>query len=168
MEAKDKALKIAMGAVAILAVAMFLYYWIIWRGRTTVNDVSVSEKLENTVEPASEFAGVYSASEIFEGNGRRLNFFAVSKHDGVYQGSAKLSQVAASESGEEFVPCQTVKVGEPDFFLKCQSAELGLISFSGEWSKASGAIQASGKLLWSKDGQVVAEKNITLSHTPGG
>lgn len=170
MDAKDKALKIALGTVTVLAVAMFAYYWFAWRNRTTAFDVNVNERVEATREEKSEFAGIYSTADLVEGQGRRLNFFSVSgKDDGSgYFGSAKLTQVASTEAAEEFLQCGQVKIAEPDFFIRCDSAELGQISFVGEWRRGTGPLLVTGKLLWSKNGEVVTEKNTTLSHSPGG
>lgn len=170
MDAKEKAMKIALGTVAVLAVAMFAYYWFAWRNRTTQNDVNVNERVEASAEEKSEVAGVYSAADTVEGLERRLNFFSVAKKDdgSGYFGSAKLSRIAASDGAEEFLNCHEVKIAEPDFFIKCSSPELGQISFVGEWKKVSGVVQVSGKLLWAKDGNVVTEKSTTLNYSPGG
>ncbi|MGZ3705325.1 MAG: hypothetical protein ACXWP1_05030, partial [Bdellovibrionota bacterium] len=57
-------------------------------------------------------------------------------------------------------------VTEKDFFVKCSDPDLGQISFVGDVQKgAGGAIQASGKFLWSKDGTEIANKATTLSRT---
>jgi hypothetical protein len=167
MDAKDKALKIAVGAVVALALAMFLYYWFAWRNRTTVHDLNLQEKVESAPEEKDAFAGMYSAVDPIEGMERRLNFFTVSKKDdgsGGYFGSAKVDRVASTEAAEEYIKCPEVNIAEKDFFLKCFSPELGQLSFVGEWDKSSGSLQVKGKALWSKDGTVLTDKATTLTH----
>ncbi len=168
MDAKDKALKIAVGTVAVLAIAMFLYYWLSWRNRTTVNDVNVQERVDNIKEEKSEFAGIYSSTEPVEGMERRLAFFTITKKDdgsGGHYGTLKVDRIASTEASEEYLKCNDVNIAEKDFFVKCNSPELGQISFVGEWEKSSGAIQVKGKVMWSKDGTVVTDKATTLTHS---
>jgi len=126
--------------------------------------------VENIKEEKSEFAGLYSASEPIEGMERRLGFFSVNKkEDGSgYLGSAKLDRIASTESAEEYLKCNDVAIAEKDFFIKCNSPELGQISFVGEWDKNTGSLQVKGKVLWSKDGTVITDKSVTLTHSAGG
>lgn len=167
---QDKALKTALTAVAVLAVLMFAYYWLQWRTRKTENDVNLQEKVEAPKEDKSaEFAGVYSANEPIEGLDRRFAFISLNrKEDGSgYFGSAKVDQIASANDDATFFQCNDVSIGEKDFFVKCTDAQLGQISFVGEWNKASGSIQVPGKILWSRDGNEIANKSITLTHTGG-
>lgn len=169
MDNKDRALKVFLGVVAVLALSMVAYYWVAWRTRTTAHDVNVSERAADSPrEEKSEFAGIYSAADPIEGLERRLNFFSLSrKDDGTgYYGTAKVDRVASTESAEEFLKCPDANVAEKDFFIKCASPELGQISFVGEWSRGEAGIQVAGKVLWAKDGNVIADKATTLSHTP--
>lgn len=170
MNDKDKALKVFLGAVAALAVAMFLYYWVAGRARTTQHDINVGEKVDGIKEEKSEFTGIYSASEPVEGGDRRLNFFTLSKKDdgsGFY-GTAKVDKIASTEAAEEYMKCNEANVAEKDFFIKCSSPEAGQLSFVGEWSKGEGGVVlVPGKVLWAKDGNVLNDKQTTLSHTPG-
>ncbi|HEY8279451.1 MAG TPA: hypothetical protein VIH99_07510 [Bdellovibrionota bacterium] len=173
MNDKDKAFKVAVTAIIILATLMFIYYWVSFRMRKTENDVGYQEKAEGTVaapslkDEKSDFTGAYSVSESIEGGGRRLGFFSVNKRDDGYFGSAKVDSVATTEDQSKYIPCNDVKIGEKDFFLKCSDPVLGQISFVGEWSKDSGGIQVSGKVTWFKDGNVLVEKNTSLTHTGG-
>ncbi len=168
MDAKDKALKIALGTVAVLAVAMFAYYWFAWRNRTTQHDVNLAERVDRIREEKSEFAGLYSSSEAIEGMDRRLAFFSVNrKEDGSgHFGTAKVDKIASTDNAEEYLKCNEVNIAAPDFFIKCNSPELGQISFVGEVDKSSGALQVKGKVLWSKDGTVVTDKATVLAHSP--
>ena len=168
MDAKDKALKIAVGTIAALAVAMVVYYWLSWRNRTTQNDLNVAERVESIKEEKSEYAGIYSSSEPIEGMERRLSFFTViRKEDGGHSGTVKLDRIASTEAVEDFLKCPDVNIGEKEFFIKCSSPELGQISFVGEQDKSSGTLQVKGKLLWNKDGNVVMDKATTLTHSGG-
>ncbi len=167
MNSKDKALKIAVTTIGILAISMIAYYWISWRTRTTENDVNFHEKVDaaTIAEEKSDFSGIYSSAEPIEGMNRRLGFFSVNrKEDGSYNGSAKLDTVSSTEDATAYLNCEDVKIGEKEFFLKCAEPELGQISFVGEWQRGgSGAIQVAGKLMWSKDGTVVVDKPTTLN-----
>lgn len=170
MDSKDKALKVFLGTVAVLAAAMVAYYWIAWRTRTTEHDLNLAEKGGPAVaEQKAEFAGMYSATEPLEGLERRVNYFTLSpKEDGTggYQGTAKIDRIATTEAAEEFIRCPDVKVAEKDFFIKCSSPELGQISFVGEWTRGEAGIQVAGKFLWAKDATVVTDRNATLNHAP--
>jgi|GEM_PF-4532454 len=169
MDAKDKALKIALGTIAVLAVAMFSYYWFSWRNRTTQHDVNVQERVDSIKEEKSEYAGIYSSSEPIEGMERRLSFFTLTrKEDGSgHSGTLKLDRIASTEAVEDYLKCNDVNIGEKEFFIKCNSPELGQISFVGEQDKSSGALQVRGKVLWNKDGNVVIDKATILNHTGG-
>jgi hypothetical protein len=169
MDAKDKALKIAVGTIAALAVCMFVYYWFSWRHRTTQHDVNVAERVENIKEEKSEYAGIYSSSEPIEGLERRVSFFTViRKEDGSgHSGTLKLDKIASTEAVEDYLKCSDVNIGEKEFFIKCSSPEMGQISFVGEQDKSSGALQVNGKILWNKDGTVITDKATVLTHTGG-
>ncbi len=169
MDQKDKALKTALTAVGILAFLMVAYYWVSWRTRKTENDINFQEKGESTKEEKSEYAGIYSATEPFEGAGKRLAFISLNrKEDGSgYFGTAKLDPIGSETEGAAFLQCNDVTISEKEFFAKCSEASLGQISFSGEWTKAGGPPSASGTMLWSKDATEIANKKITLTRTGG-
>lgn len=172
MDQKDKALKIALMAIGALALAMFLYYFIAWRNRTTAHDVDFKAQGDQAQEAKSELAGIYTLSEPVEGLERRLGFFTVNKRDdgsGSFFGTAKVDSIASTQDATAYIPCNDVNIGERDFFLKCVDPALGQISFAGEWEKSSsGAIQARGRLMWSKDATEVTSKSLTLTHGSGG
>ncbi len=169
MDNKDKALKIFIGAVALLAVAMVAFYWVQSRTRTTSHDVNLAGGGgDSPREEKSEFTGIYSSSDPVEGLERRLNFFSLNrKEDGSgFHATAKLDRVATTESAEEFITCQDAKVGEREFFVKCSSPEIGQISFVGEWVKGDSGLRVPGKVLWSKEGSVIADVATTLTFIP--
>lgn len=170
MDSKDKALKLFLGTVAVLAAAMVAYYWVAWRTRTTEHDLNLADRGgPAAVEQKAEFAGMYSAADPLEGLERRVNYFTLSPREdgsGGYQGTAKIDRVASTEAAEEYIRCPDVKVAEKDFFIKCSSPELGQLSFVGEWSRGEGGIQVAGKFLWAKDAAEVTALNTTLTHTP--
>lgn len=172
MDQKDKALKTALTAVGILAFAMFAYYWVAWHTRKTENDVNFSEKADAPApqdKTASEFAGVYSAAEPVEGNGHRLAFISLNRRDdgAGYFGTAKVDPIGSETESPTFFKCNDVNIADKDFFVKCNDPQLGQISFTGEWSKPSGAVQVTGTLLWTKDGNEIANKPTTLNRTGG-
>jgi hypothetical protein len=171
MNQKDKALKTALTAVGVLAVAMFAYYWINWHLlRKTENDVNFNEKAEVQTpddKAAAAFAGVYSAADPIEGNNKRLAFFSLNRReDGSgYFGTAKVDPIGSETEASAFLQCNSVTIGDKDFFVKCEDKDLGEISYAGEWTKANGGIQVNGKILWSKNGTEITNKATTLTRT---
>ena len=168
MDQKEKALKVALSFLGVMALAMFSYYWFSSRNRTTENDLNMQEKVEAVKEEKSEFAGVYSGSEPVEGLNHRLGFFSVSRKEdgGSYFGTAKLDAVAAAVESSVFMKCNDVTLGEKDFFIKCADPNLGQISFNGEWQKSGTGIEVNGKLLWTKDGAEVLSRSLRLTRSP--
>jgi hypothetical protein len=172
MNQKDKALKTALTAVALLAIAMVAYYWVSWRMRKTENDVNFSEKAEAPAEEraTSEFSGVYSAGVPIEGMNYRFAFFSINRReDGSgFFGTAKADAIGAETETSIFLKCDHANIGEKEFFVKCHDDTLGEISFGGEWTKSGGTIQVPGHLLWSKDGAEITNKDVTLTRTGSG
>jgi hypothetical protein len=166
MDSKDKALKTAVTAIVILAVAMVSYYWVAWRTRKTENDVNLHEKLDTAraQDERNSLAGVYSAVESVEALDRRLGFFSLNRKEDGYFGSAKVDTVASTADASAYMKCEDVKIAEKDFFVKCADPDLGQISYVGEWQGApGGAIQVTGKLMWIKDDKEVFDKAVTLN-----
>ena len=115
MDQKDKALKIALTSLGVLAVVMFIYYYVAWRTRTTEHDVNFHEKGDTTAESKSEFTGIYALAEPVEGLNRRLGFFTVNKKDdgsGGYFGSAKLDTIASTADDTTYLQCPDVNIAE--------------------------------------------------------
>ncbi len=160
---QNKALKSALIGILVLAGAMVAYYWYASRARTTENDVNFHERTEGpATETNSEITGIYASSEPVEGLEHRLGFFAIHrKEEGGFSGSAKMDRIATTVDSTIYVPCDSVTISEGEFFVKCSSPELGQISFTGQ--NQNGVV--SGKVMWSKDGVVVADKSTTLQRS---
>lgn len=170
MEQRHKALKIAVTAIVLLAVAMFAYYRVTERTRRSENDVTVEKTTESPKEErlSNEYGGIYSTSDAIEGLEHRLGFFSLNrKEDGSgYFGTAKVDTIGAAEATSSYLKCNDANITEKEFFVKCMDPDLGQISFSGETKKdANGTVQATGQLLWSKGGTEVANKSTTLTRT---
>jgi hypothetical protein len=168
MDPKDKAFKTAAAGIAFLAIAMVAYYWVSWKTHHSENEVNLSEKAEAPKEDkgsVSELAGIYSSSNALEAQNHRFAFFSLNMRDdgSGYFGTAKVDPIGSETESSVFMNCDEVNVTGKDFFMKCNDANLGQISFSGQWSKVNGVIQVSGQLLWSKGGTEIANKTITLT-----
>ena len=170
MEQRDKALKIAVSAVVILAAAMFAYYWFTNHTRRSENDLTVEKTTESPKEEkfSQEYAGIYSSTDSIEGLEHRLGFLSLSRKDdgSGYFGTAKIDTVGAAESATSYLKCNDANISEKEFFVKCNDPDFGQISFSGETKKdSSGTIQATGQLLWSKAGTEITNKATTFTRT---
>jgi hypothetical protein len=170
MEQRDKALKVALTAVVVLAAVMFGYYWFTNHTRKSENDLTVDKGSESPREEklSQEFAGIYSSSDSIEGLDHRLGFFSLNRKDdgSGYFGTAKIDTVGAAEAATSYLKCNDANITEKEFFVKCNDPEFGQISFSGETKKdAQGSIQATGQLLWSKGGTEITNKATTFTRT---
>jgi hypothetical protein len=170
MEQRDKALKVAVTAIVILAAMMFGYYWITNHTRKSENDLTAEKGSETPREEklSQEYAGIYSTTDSIEGLEHRLGFFSLNRKDdgSGYFGTAKIDTVGAAESATSYLKCNDANITEKEFFVKCSDPDFGQISFSGETKKdAQGTIQATGNLLWSKGGTEITNKATTFTRT---
>lgn len=162
------ALRYALIAIALLAVAMVAFYYVQSRTRTSENDLDMSQAVSGDREQKSEFVGIYSPSDgPLEAGGQRISFFTVNREeDGGYLGSAKVDTVGADAS--EFFPCVDVRLEGGEFFLNCKHPNGGAISLNGQWTKDShGAIQVDGKVLWIQGGNPVLDVQRIFQQIPG-
>jgi hypothetical protein len=167
MENKQKALVTGLIAVAVIAVAMFLFYEVQKRSHNSEDDVEAGMKAAAVAQqtvPVSELTGTYGANEPIEGNGKRFASFTISQRaDGALAGAAKLDTIGGDSEGVNFLNCMDVKTGEKDLFIKCNDPALGVFSFSGEWHKAADGVHATGHILWAKDGNAYMDKGVTVT-----
>lgn len=164
MDSQKKALTYALSGIAILAVAMFAFYYV--QSRMAASGPSEEGGEEIVKEEKSEFVGTYSPMDgPLEAAGKRIAFFTVNaKEDGGYLGSVKLDTIGTEEA--DFFECVDVRIEEKDFFLNCPSPAHGVVSFNGAWEKAGDSIQVAGKVLWTKEGNSILEQERRLRHLP--
>ena len=167
MADQKKALKVGVSAIALLAAAMFLYYFYVDRTRKPEANIDLDKKVE-APPPAekSEFVGVYSPLDgPMEANGKRISFFTVNRRDeGGYLGAAKVDTIG--EDNSVFLNCVDVRIEEAEFFLKCQDEAVGTISLNGQWQKGPNGLQVNGKVFWSKDAESILDMSNRFSFTP--
>jgi hypothetical protein len=162
-----RAVTVLLSAVAAVAIAMFLFYFVKDRTHKPEGDIDLNQKVESAPkEEKSEFVGVYSPLDgPMEANGKRLAFFTVNRRDeGGYLGSAKVDTIGEQES--VFLNCVDVRIEEKDFFLKCVDEKLGVISLNGHWQKSPAGIQVIGQVFWSKDGNAFLDQANRFALTP--
>jgi hypothetical protein len=169
MEQKNKALTYAAIALVVLAVAMVVFYYVQARTRVSENDLDTSIKAEKQEETVSEFVGLYAPSDgPLEAEQKRIGSFMVNrKEDGGFLGVANMDTVGADEAYQ--FNCVEVRIDdEGDFFLNCFHEKQGSISLNGQWQRnAEGAIEVSGKVVWSRNGQLMLDTPRVFRFTPG-
>lgn len=148
----------AMGLGAV-ALAMVIFYYFQDRTRKPEGYEEVGEQVEGTVqETRSEFAGLYAATDgSMEAAGKRITSFQVINSDGGgLSGSARLDTIGSDEQAT--LNCYDVRIDAKEFFLKCQDANLGMISLNGAWAKDdAGQISVAGKVLWTQNGNLLLD-----------
>ena len=171
MDSKNNALKIALAAVVLLAILMISYYWIAWRSRKTEHDLNLQEKAAETQAPEVhekvDYSGMYTTAEAITTSEYRLGFFTVNRREDAqgYSGTAKVDRIGSTQEPSVYFRCDEVTANEKEIFFKCVDATLGQISFAGEWQAGGAGREASGKLLWSKDGTALADKSTAVSRS---
>lgn len=166
----NKPFKIAAIFLVILAVAMVVFYKA--KERSGVTDTPLGDSSGSELKKdQSPLEGVYSSADgALEAGGKRLAFFqVVGREGGGFGGIARVEVVGANPGeGVTEVECQEVKLGESELFLRCSHSVEGSISFDGQVSRGEGgAVQVSGKLLWSKEGNPILDRTaLKLSHSP--
>lgn len=173
MEQQKKALTYAAVAIGILALAMVIFYYVQERVAPTESNIEgdgsqQEEKVNSEQFVQSEFAGLYAPAEgSLEAEGKRVGFFTVSQiEDGSLSGSAKVDTIGKNEVF--YFRCNSVRIEEQDFFLNCIHEKEGSISLNGKWQKGpDGTLLVSGKVMWSKAGQLILDTYSNFNFTPG-
>jgi len=162
MAQQKKAFSAALLGIAAVAAAMVAFYYFQnqFRKPEGVEEGAVVAEEETEIlqpqEGRSEFAGLYAATDgTMEAAGKRITSFSVNNTDGVLTGSVKIDTIGTDEGTT--ANCNDVRIEGKEFFLKCQHPAEGMISLNGAWTKTEGSIAVTGKVLWSRNGNLVLD-----------